>query len=192
DLTNYLRIVRAQCQQLLNAFQDQAHVLGSKLPIIAVVCQGEPEAGKNAFSLADAEKIVGPDFDRMRKGLSTVQRMAAAESLNTAKFDAEAAIAEAREAKMRADLRVRATAAGALVAFNEIPKKPQSTIKGIMDSVREEDNFDLQHQSATATAGLVSQLVASERHKVVEKVVGNLVKFCCMETGETPEFHTNA
>ncbi|KAK0362778.1 TATA-binding protein-associated factor mot1 [Friedmanniomyces endolithicus] len=192
DLTNYLRIVRAQCQQLLNAFQDQAHVLGSKLPIIAVICQGEPEAGKNAFSLADAEKIVGPDFDRMRKGLSTVQRMAAAESLNTAKFDAEAAIAEAREAKMRADLRVRATAAGALVAFNEIPKKPQSTIKGIMDSVREEDNFDLQHQSATATAGLVSQLVASERHKVVEKVVGNLVKFCCMETGETPEFHTNA
>jgi TATA-binding protein-associated factor len=28
--------------------------------------------------------------------------------------------------------------------------------------------------------------------KVVDKVVGNLVKFCCMETGETPEFHPNA
>jgi len=26
----------------------------------------------------------------------------------------------------------------------------------------------------------------------VEKVVGNIVKFCCMETGETPEFHPNA
>ncbi|KAK3629794.1 TATA-binding protein-associated factor mot1 [Elasticomyces elasticus] len=192
DLTNYLRVVRAQCQQLLNAFQDQAHVPGSKLPIIAAVCQGEPEAGKNAFSLADAEKIVNQDFDKLRKGLSTVQRMAAAEGLNTAKLDTESAIAEASEAKNRADLRVRAAAAGALIAFNEIPKKPQFTIKGTMDSVKEEDNSDLQHRSATAIAGLVAQLVASERHKVVEKVVGNLVKFCCMETGETPEFHTNA
>lgn len=192
DLTNYLRIARAQCQQLLNAFQDQAHVAGSKLPIIAVVCQGEPEAGKNAFSIADAEKIVTQDYERLRKGLSTVQRMASAEPLNTAKLDAEAAITEAQNAKKQADLRIRATAAGALVAFHDVPKKPQMTIKGIMDSVKEEDNLDLQHRSATAIANLVSQLVATERHKVVEKVVGNLVKFCCMETGETPEFHLNA
>ncbi|KAK3111269.1 TATA-binding protein-associated factor mot1 [Teratosphaeriaceae sp. CCFEE 6253] len=192
DLTNYLRVVRAQCQQLLNAFQDQAHVPGSKLPIIAVVCQGEAEAGKNAFSLADAEKIVSQDFDRLRKGLSTVQRMSAAEGLSTAKLDAETAIAQAQDVKTQADLRVKATAAGALIAFQDVPKKPQFTIKAIMDSVKEEDNYDLQHRSATAIAGLVAQLVASKREKVVEKVVGNLVKFCCMETGETPEFHTNA
>ena len=61
-----------------------------------------------------------------------------------------------------------------------------------MDSVKEEENTDLQHRTATAISGLIAQLVANERHKVVEKVVGNLVKFCCMETGETPEFHPNA
>jgi hypothetical protein len=66
------------------------------------------------------------------------------------------------------------------------------TIKGIMDGVKEEENPDLQHRSAAGIAGLVAQLVATERNKVVEKVVGNLVKFCCMETGETPEFHPNA
>jgi TATA-binding protein-associated factor len=192
DLTNYLRIARAQCQQLLNTFQDQAHVPGSKLPIIAVVCQGEPEAGKNAFSIADAEKIVGPDFEKLRKGLSAVQRMSAAEPLNTAKLDTEAAITEAQNAKQQADLHIRSTAAAALVAFHEVPKKPQFTIKGLMDSIKEEENLDLQHRSATAVANLVSQLVSLERHKVVEKVVGNLVKFCCMETGETPEFHPNA
>jgi len=192
DLTNYLRIARAQCQQLLNTFQDQAHVPGTKLPILAVVCQGEPEAGKNAFSLADAERIVGQDFERLKKGLSSVQRMAAAESLNMAKLDAETAISEARDAKNQADLRIRSTAAAAMVAFGDVPKKPQFTIKGIMDSVKEEDNLDLQHRSATAIANLVSHLVASDRHKVVEKVVGNLVKFCCMETGETPEFHLNS
>ncbi|KAF2767759.1 SNF2 family DNA-dependent ATPase domain-containing protein [Teratosphaeria nubilosa] len=192
DLTNYLRIARAQCQQLLNAFQDQAHVSGSKLPVMAVVCQGEPEAGDNAFSLADAERIVTHHYDRLRKGLSAVHRMASAEPLNTAKLDTEAAIAEASHAKERADLRIRSTTAAALVAFHDLPKKPQMTIKGLMDSIKEEENFDLQHRSASAVAGLVSQLVASERHKVVEKVVGNLVKFCCMETGETPEFHPNA
>ncbi|KXL46401.1 hypothetical protein M433DRAFT_153688 [Acidomyces richmondensis BFW] len=192
DLTNYLRIVRAQSQQLLNSFQEHAHVPGSKLPIIAVVCQGEPEAGKNAFSIADAEKIVTTDYERLRKGLSAVQRMAAADALNTAKLDLEAAIAEAQKAKVQADLRVRAAAAGALISFCELPKKPQMTIKAIMDSVKDEENLDLQHRSASAIAGLVAQLVNSERHKVVEKVVGNLVKFCCMETSETPEFHPNA
>jgi TATA-binding protein-associated factor len=192
DLTSYLRIARAQCQQLLNTFQEQAHVPGNKLPILAVVCQGEPEAGKNAFSLADAEKIITTDFDRLKKSLSTVQRMSAADSLSTAKLDAEAAIATAQDAKRVCDLRIRGAAAYALVAFGEVPKKPQMTIKGIMDGVKEEENPDLQHHSAAGIAGLVAQLIATQRNKVVEKVVGNLVKFCCMETGETPEFHPNA
>ena len=192
DQTSYLRIARAQCQQLLNAFQDQAHVPGNRLPVMAVVCQGEPEAGKNAFSIENADKIVTQEFDRLKKGLSTVQRMASADALNIAKLDAEASISEAQDAKRQSDLRIRSSAAAALVALHDVPKKPQATIKGIMDSVKEEDNIDLQHRSARAIAALVGHLVASERHKVVEKVVGNLVKFCSMETGETPEFHPNA
>ncbi|EMD00379.1 hypothetical protein BAUCODRAFT_144057 [Baudoinia panamericana UAMH 10762] len=192
DLTNYLRVVRAQCQQLLNTFVESGGVSGSKLPTIAVVCQGEPEAGKNAFSLADAERIVSADYERLRKSLSAINRIAATEALTTAKLDAEAAIAEANVARKQADLRIRSTAASALIAFQDLPKKPQMTIKGIMDSIKEEDNADLQRRSATAIASLVSQLVATERHKVVDKVVGNLVKFCCMETSETPEFLPNA
>ena len=192
DQTNYLRVARAQCQQLLNAFQEYGHMSGSKLPVMAVICQGEPEAGKNAFCLADADKIVTEDFERLKKGLSTVQRMASSEVLILAKIDAETAISEARNAKKQSDLRIRSTAAAALVAFRDIPKKPQATIKGIMDSIKEEANVDLQHRSASAIASLISQLVSLERHKVVEKVVGNLAKFCCMETGETPEFHPNA
>ncbi|EME50250.1 hypothetical protein DOTSEDRAFT_68955 [Dothistroma septosporum NZE10] len=191
DLSSYLRIARAQCQQLLNAFQE-AGTAGSKLPIVAVVCQGEPDAGKNAFSIADAEKIVTQDFEKLKKGLSTVQRMSAADTLSGAKRDAEHAIKEAQTAKAQADLRIRSSAAAALVAFHNIPQRPQGTIKALMDSVKEEENSDLQHRTASAVSGLITQLVTSERHKVVEKVVGNLVKFCCMETGETPEFHPNA
>lgn len=192
DLTNYLRVVRAQSQQLLNVFQEHAHVAGAKLPLLAVVCQGDPDAGKNAFSIADAERLVAQDYERLRKGLSSVQRMSSADLLATAKLDTEAAIAEAQKVKKQYDMRVRSSAAAALVAFGDVPKRPQATIKGIMDSVKEEDNTDLQHRSAGAIASLVAQLVATERPKVVEKIVGNLVKFSCMETGETPEFHPNA
>lgn len=192
DMVSYLRIARAQCQQLLNAFQEHAHVSGSKLPVIAVICQGEPDAGKNAFSLADAEKIVTQDYERLKKGLSTVQKMTSAEPLDLALKDAESAIAEALAAKKLCDMRVRSTAAAALVASGDVPKKPQFVIKGIMDSVKEEENVDLQHRSASAVARLVGHLVEADRSKVIEKVVGNLLKFCCQETGETPVFHLHA
>lgn len=192
DLTSYLQIVRAQCQSLLNTFREKAHMPPAKLPIIAVVVQGEPEAGKNAFSLADGERIASSDYERLRKTLSPSQRVTATEMLTSAKADADAVIAEAVMVKRQRDIRIKSAAAAALVALQDLPKKPQATIKALMDSVKDEENFELQKRSAAAIAGLVNQLVLSGRMKVVDKVVGNLVKFCCMETGETPEFHPNA
>lgn len=192
DLTSYLQIVRAQCQSLLNAFREKAHTPPAKLPIIAVVVQGEPEAGKNAFSLADGERIANQEYEKLRKSLSPAQRITATEALASAKADADAVIEEAVTIKKQRDVRIKSAAAAALVALRDLPKKPQATIKGLMDSVKDEENFELQKRSANAIAGLVNQLVDSGRMKVVDKVVGNLVKFCCMETGETPEFHPNA
>lgn len=192
DLTSYLQIVRAQCQVLLNTFRDKAHVPPNKLPTIAVVVQGEPEAGKNAFSLADGERIVNADFERLKKTLSPAQRVTATEMLTSARLDAVAVITEAGDIKHQRDVRIKAAAAAAIVALRDIPKKPQLTIRGLMDSAKEEENVELQKRSAAAIAGLIDQLVDSGRMKVVDKIVGNLVKFCCMETGETPEFHPNA
>ncbi|KAK4985969.1 hypothetical protein LTR28_002064, partial [Elasticomyces elasticus] len=162
----------------------------SKIPSIAVVVQGEPEAGKNAFSLADAVSIVGVEFDRIKKTMSPNQRVTSAESLNTAKFDAEFAIREAREIKEQCNVRIRAAAAAALVALHDVKKTV--IIKPIMESVKLEENTELQKRSAVAVASLVAQYVDSGKSKVSDKVVINLVKFCCMETAETPEFHINA
>ena len=192
DLVSYLQVVRAQSQVLLNAFRDKAHVQSSKLPIIAVVVQGEPDAGKNAFSLADGERIAAQDFEKLKKSLSPAQRITAADFLNSAKADVDMAIAEAASVKKIRDVRIRAAAAAAIVALHDVPKKPQLTIKGLMDSVKDEENVELQKRSAIAVANLIDQLYSSGRMKVVDKIVGNLVKFCCMETGETPEFHPNA
>ncbi|TKA46339.1 hypothetical protein B0A49_13996, partial [Cryomyces minteri] len=187
DLVSYLQIVRAQCQSLVSTFWDVAH--SAKLPIIAVVVQGEPEASQYAFSITDGEKLVGPEFERLKKSLTPAQRVAATKLLDDARLDAWRAIDEAKEVKEIRDVRIKAAAAAGLVALKEIPKKPVATIRGMMDSVKKEDNPELQRRSAAAVADLVGQLVAADRSSIANKVVRNLIKFCCSDTAETPEFH---
>ncbi|PWY95771.1 hypothetical protein BO94DRAFT_600390, partial [Aspergillus sclerotioniger CBS 115572] len=192
DIACYLHVARAQCHSLLNAFRDHAHVPGSRLPTLAVIVQGDPEAGPSAFSLTDAEKVAGPDFERLKKGLAPAQRITALQVLNDTRATAENAIEEARTVREQRDLRVRAAAAGALVALHDIPKKPSHIIKGMMDSIKKEENAELQQRSATAIALLVEYYTTATKRGPVDKIIGNLVKYCCVDTSETPEFHHNA
>lgn len=192
DIACYLHVARAQCHSLLNAFRDHAHVSGSKLPVLAVVVQGDSEAGPSAFSLSDAEKVIGPDFERLKKGLTPAQRITAIKVLNDTRATAESAIHEAGKVREQRDMRVRAAAAGALVALSDIPKKPGQIIKSVMDSIKKEENAELQQRSATAIANLVEYYTTTAKRGPADKVIGNLVKYCCVDTSETPEFHPNA
>lgn len=192
DLTSYLHVVRAQCQALLNTFRDLAHVSSGKLPLMAAVVQGDENAGKNAFSIVDAEKIVETDFEKLKKGLTPSQRVASLQQLQAAQTDAKNSIQEAKIIKEQRDVRIKAAAAGAIVALNEIPKKQALTIKAMMDSVKTEENLDLQKRAAASVAKLIERMSASGKRVVIEKVVGNLVKFYCTETAETPDFHSNS
>lgn len=192
DIACYLHVARAQCHSLLNTFRDHAHVPPSRLPTLAVVVQGDAEAGPNAFSLADAEKIVGSDFDRLKKNLTPAQRITAAQVLNDTRVTAQSAVDEARGMREQRDMRVLAAAAGALVALRDIPKKPGHIIKGMMDSVKNEENIELQQRSATAVASLIEHYTAATKRGPVDKIIGNLVKYCCVDTSETPEFAHNA
>ncbi|KAJ5085753.1 hypothetical protein N7532_010524 [Penicillium argentinense] len=192
DIACYLHVARAQCHSLLNTFRDHAHVPPSRLPVLAVVVQGDSEAGPSAFSLADAEKIVGPDFDRLKKSLTPAQRIAATQVLTDTRTTAQSAVDEARSIREQRDMRVLAAAAGALVALRDIPKRPGHIIKGMMDSIKKEENLELQQRSATAVTGLIEHYTAATKRGPVDKIIGNLVKYCCVDTSETPEFPHNA
>jgi TATA-binding protein-associated factor len=192
DIVSYIQVARAQCLSLLNVFRDHAHVSSSRLPTLAVVVQGDPEAGPNAFSIADAEKIVGPDFERLKKSLTPAQRVTASQLLNDAQANALTAVEDAKAVKEQRDMRIRAEAASAIVALQDVPKKPSHIIKGMMDSIKKEENFELQQRSAAAIASLVDYYTSSEKRGPVDKVISNLVKFYCQDTAETPEFHHNA
>ncbi|KAH8422740.1 DNA-binding ATPase [Aspergillus melleus] len=192
DIACYLHVARAQCHSLLNAFRDHGHVAGSRLPVLAVIVQGDPEAGPSAFSLSDAEKVIGQDFDRLNKTMTPMHRMTATQVLTDTRATAENAISEARNVREQRDMRVRAAAAGALVALHDIPKKPGQIIKGIMENIKNEENAELQQRSATAVVTLVEYYTSAAKRGPVDKVITNLVKYCCVDTSETPEFHHNA
>ncbi|KAL2170535.1 hypothetical protein VTG60DRAFT_4643 [Thermothelomyces hinnuleus] len=192
DLVSYVHRVRSQSQQLINLFRDHGKVSHNKLPTLAVVVQGEPEAGPGAFSVANAEKVVADDFDRLKKAMAPGQRLIALPQLNEVRDAAISAIEEAKAAKEARDARIRAAAACALVAMKVLPKKPSPLIKAIMDSIKTEENQELQSRSAATIARLVQLFTESGRRGPADKVVANLVKFSCVEVAETPEFPNHA
>ena len=191
DIVPYIRVVRSQCHSLLNAFRDQGHVPASKIPVLAVVVQGEISSGPSAFSIANADSVVGQDFERLKKSLTPAQRITSLQLLNDARANAVTAIDEAKRVKNERDVRIRAAASGAIVAFGEIPKKPTAMIKGLMDSVKTEENLDLQTRSAASISLLIGHYATAERRGPADKVIANLMKFYCVDTSETPEFSPN-
>ncbi|KAF2029275.1 hypothetical protein EK21DRAFT_113010 [Setomelanomma holmii] len=189
DLVPKLQIVRTQCTALLSIFRD-AHV--QNLPNLAIIVQGDPAASQYAFGVADAEKLLTTQYEKLKKAMTPSARMVAAANLDTTRKEVELSLQEAKEIKEERDIRIKAAAAGALVWLNSPPKKPSPPIKAMMDSVKKEENLKLQKRSAAAVAGYIVHLVNANRSGVVNKVVGNLVKFYCMETAETPEFLAQA
>ena len=194
ELVGYLQVARAQCQSLLNAFRDHGKVPTSKIPMIPVIVQGDRQAGPSAFSIANAETIINSDFERIKKTMSSAQRLTSAQALNEGRANVENAIEDAQKAKLERDVRVRAAASGALVALKDIPRKPGKVIKGLMDSVRCEENVELQTRSCRSVSSLLDYYASGAAPSKVpaEKIVGNLLKFYCIDTSDTPEFIPNS
>ncbi|KAF5521216.1 putative helicase mot1 [Colletotrichum aenigma] len=192
DLVSYMHRVRSQCQQLLNMFRDHGKVSSGRLPTLAVLVQGDEQAGPGAFSIAVADKVVGEDFDKLKKAMSPGQRLVASQQLGEARDVAASAITDARTAKEARDVRIKAAAACALVAIKVLPKKPSPLIKGIMDSIKTEENQELQCRSSATIASLVQLFNEKGRRGPADKVVSNLIKFSCVEVAETPEFPVHA
>lgn len=192
DLVTYVQRARSQCAQLINMFRDLGKVSTSRLPTLAVLVQGEPEAGPSAFSIVNAEKVIGDDYEKLKKAMGPGQRLVALPQLQDARQVATTAVEEAKATKEVRDARIKAAAACALVAMKVLPKKPSPLIKAIMDTVKAEENQELQSRSASTIARLVQLFTDTGRRGPADKVVSNLVKFSCVEVAETPEFPVHA
>jgi TATA-binding protein-associated factor len=192
DLHPYMQIVRSQCQALLNAFKYEGKVAASKIPVIAVLFQGDPDAGPDAFSIEKAEKIVNEDFTRLKKGMMSAQKLLSSQALTDARANAVQAIEDAKTAKAHRDARITAAAASAYIASGELPKKLNNIVRGVIESVKTEENLDLQRRSALSVASLVGLCASTGRTIVSDKVTKNLISFLCVDTSEVPIFHVNS
>lgn len=191
DIVSYLRIVRAQCYSLISAFREHGRVPESRLPNVAALVQGDAD-GPYAFRMSNADSIVGNDYDRLKRTLAPAQRFVSTQILSDARTTAIEAMDEAKKVKGERDTRIRAAAAGALVAIGEIPKKPTNLIKAIMDSIKLEENSELQKRSAAAIASLLDYYATTQKWGPANKIITNLTSFYCVDTSETPEFGVNA
>ncbi|KAI1410650.1 hypothetical protein F5Y13DRAFT_202118 [Hypoxylon sp. FL1857] len=192
DLVSYVQRVRTQCQQLMHLFRDHGKVPQHKLPALPVVVQGEAEAGPGAFSLATADKCINEDYERLKRAMAPAQRLISSQQLSELRAGAVSAVEDAKAIKETRDVRIKAAAACALIAMKVLPKKPSPLIKAIMDSIKLEENQQLQTRSADTIGRLVQLFTEKGRRGPADKVVSNLVKFSCVEVAETPEFPVHA
>ncbi|CAA21270.2 TATA-binding protein-associated transcription initiation factor Mot1 [Schizosaccharomyces pombe] len=189
NLVSQLHVVRAQCNALLNTFLDVGRLSRSKIPSLAVVVKGDPEAGPIAFGIADAEKLVGPTYENLCKLLSPSQKAQSSKALNEIKYLIIDEISIYKIAKERQDIQCSASIASAMVTYDKLPKKLNSIIKGIMESIKKEQFSCLQMHSASAMMKLISACYKESRQVISEKIVRNLCAYVCMDTTETPIFH---
>lgn len=189
NLTNLLHIVRSQCQALYNAFIDKGQITIARMPSLPAVCEGEPQAGPNAFNVAQAERFIGEDYDRLRRSMASAYKGPVAQTLEDAKQAVALAMDNLQEAKAAEDIRISACNGAALVSLGQLPKKLNPVIKSLMDSIKKEENPFLQRRSAEAISSLVYLCSTAGRGSAADKLIKNLCAFLCVDISETPEFH---
>lgn len=192
ELVPSLKALRTQCQSLLATFVDVGMLPQYKLPNVAIVVQGETEAGPHAFGVETAEKVYGEYYDKMFKSMNNSYKLLAKKPLEDSKHRVLMAINSAKEsAKLRTDS-ILANYASSILLFDGLPLKLNPIIRSLMDSVKEERNEKLQTMAGESVVHLIQQLLENNKVNVSGKIVKNLCGFLCVDTSEVPDFSVNA
>ncbi|KAL9085165.1 MAG: hypothetical protein Q9159_004847 [Coniocarpon cinnabarinum] len=189
DIKSSLYAVRGQCHNLMSIFKDSN--IRASLPNIPPMVQGDDNAGPHAFDIQDGERIAEHDFEKLKSKMGKWAWVPIESKANGDRQELRRVLDDAKALKEQRDIRVKSSAAAALIALQIITKPPTGVIQGVMNSVRHEENFDLQKRSAASVVALVRLLVSQDRRAIVKKVGSNLASFYTNEIAETPEFLPN-
>lgn len=192
ELVPNLKALRTQCQSLLATFVDVGMLPQHKLPRIAIVVQGETEAGPQAFGVETAEKVYNEYYDKMFKSMSNSYKLLSKKALEAARYRVLMAIEAAKEATRARVGSIMANYASAILLFDGLPPKLNPIIRSLMDSVKEEKNRKLQNMAGDSVIHLITELIKSDKSNVANKIVKNLCGFLCIDTSEVPDFAANS
>jgi TATA-binding protein-associated factor len=136
ELVPFLQTLRRKCQAMGNAFVEHGKLPSSKLPILPVLVQGEPEAGPHAFTFQSAIYFVEKEFDKLDKQLSSIHRAKAAKLLRETRDSIVESIDDLRNRQEVYERRVISAAASTILWLGDLENKLNPIIQGIMNAVK--------------------------------------------------------
>ncbi|GAA5821317.1 hypothetical protein JCM11251_004568 [Rhodosporidiobolus azoricus] len=170
--------IRADCVALYGAFGLQGKVPPAKLPSVPDV-----------FGIAQAH-VVANSYNALLALVTAKNKKTVLSNLENQQQKVKGGIAYFENVKEKHDRQVYAALGGAVIALQEIPAKITPLIRSITNSIKAEDNVDLQSRSARAIAALIDRCSSPTftRANPSDKLVKNLCTFLCQDTSRTPIF----
>ncbi|CAO1617092.1 unnamed protein product [Parajaminaea phylloscopi] len=188
EMAVQLNRIQQDSQALVRLFNSEGKVPKTKLPILPSIVDTSGQRA-DAFTSETAERVVTREFEALSALVGPKVRRAAMPILEDRRRKIVAAIGFYRDAKDKQDTQVFASASAAIVALKTLPAKLNPIIRSIMNSVKFEDNSDLQQRSARAVAELIAHCRSPQATvDPSSKIVKNLCAFVCQDTTRTMVF----
>ncbi|PFH50688.1 hypothetical protein AMATHDRAFT_47708 [Amanita thiersii Skay4041] len=178
--------IHTECTSLLQSFATECKLPRSAIPALGTeidITGIKP----GCFTIDTANAAVGLMYTRLKDSLGKTRRREIG-SINERRSSVVASIERYAELKSQHDVRVAAAFAAAFVAFRSTPEKVSPVVKGIMNSIKTEENVDLQVRSAVAVASFIEFCNAHGISQPPDKIVKNLCTFLCQDDEQTPTF----
>ncbi|KAH9180252.1 hypothetical protein EDB89DRAFT_1900197 [Lactarius sanguifluus] len=178
--------IHGECTNLLQSFAFDCKVPWSEIPTLGteIDLTGSKQGG---FSLASAETAVEQDYLKLKERVGKAKKKELAVILEKRKT-VLSSIERYKEVKTQHDIRVCAAFAAAYVALKSTPDKVSPIVKGVMNGIKNEENFDLQTRSAVAVSSFVDFCALHGLTQPPDKIVKNLCTFLCQDVEQTPTF----
>ena len=136
DLVPFLQTLRRKTQALENVFVEHGKLPSSKLPVLPVLVQGEPEAGPHAFSFSSANDFVEKEFEKLNNQLSQINRAKASKLLRESRDSLVDSMEDFRCRKEVHDRRIVSAAASTILWLGDLGNKLNPIIQSIMNAVK--------------------------------------------------------
>ncbi|KAM0754707.1 hypothetical protein T439DRAFT_368083, partial [Meredithblackwellia eburnea MCA 4105] len=181
EMTLVLQRIQTDCRTLYAMFGKQGKVSSAKLPSVPDV-----------FGIVQARQII-TSFDK----LVTLVPAAIQKTLlpllqeQHRKISTAAGYFEANKAKY--DRQVYASLAGAVISLRIVPPKLNPVIRSVTNSIKSEEDPDLQARSARSIAAFIdlcSSPSTTLKSNPTDKLIKNLCTFLCQDTTRTAVFST--
>lgn len=188
EMVVILQRIQRQSQGLYAAFTRDGKVKKDRVPTLPSTVDPTGQS-RDAFTLDMAKGVVGAGYEGLMAHISSKVKEAARPTLDDRRAKLIAEIGFYQSIKDKQDSQVAASAAAATIALRALPSKLNPVIRSIMNSIKFEENVDLQRRSARAVASLIDLCQRpGARANPSEKIVKNLCAFVCQDTTQTPIF----